>query len=116
MMASTTTISTTLKPACDLKGKLHAHIDSLPQGITAKEIEIPAKGGEAKLTLNAAADAPSSAQPFEILISTSEPDAPRTWKAAFDLRGVEPRGDRLVNEDSRVWLSVCCSRNPPPPS
>ena len=96
----------TAKTAGDLKGKLHAHIDSLPQSITAKAVEIPAKGGEVKLTLNATADAPSAAQPFEILVSTSEPDAPRTWKATFDLRGVEPRGDRMVNEDSRVWLSV----------
>jgi hypothetical protein len=56
--------------------------------------------------MDAAADAAPANQPFEILISASEPDAPRTWKATFDLRGVEPRGDRLVNEDSRAWLTV----------
>jgi hypothetical protein len=29
-----------------------------------------------------------------------------TTKATFDLRGVEPRGDRLVNESSQAWLTV----------
>jgi hypothetical protein len=41
-----------------------------------------------------------------LAVSTSAPDVPLTALATFDLRGVEPRGDRLINEDSMAWLTV----------
>jgi hypothetical protein len=102
----TVEVKLTAKLAGDFKGKLHAHVNALPEGVTAKDAEIPAKGGEVKLILTAAASAPAAAKSFEVLISTSEPDSPRTWKAVFDLRSTEPRGDRLINDDTRVWLTV----------
>ena len=112
----TTEVKLTAKLAGDFKGKPHAHIDALPEGVTAKNAEIPAKGGEVKLILTAAPDAAAAAQPFEVLISTSEPDTPRTWKAIFDLRGTEPRGDRLINDDPRAWLNVTEKPSDPTPT
>jgi len=41
-----------------------------------------------------------------VVLTTSTPDAPLSVKATYDLRGTEPRGDRLVNEDSAAWLTV----------
>jgi hypothetical protein len=96
----------TAKVSGEWKGGLQAKIVGLPQGVTAKPGEIPLKGGDVKLTLTAAADAAPANQPFEVLISGSAPEAPGTWKARFDFRGAEPRGDALVNEDSRAWLTV----------
>jgi hypothetical protein len=89
-----------------VQGKLIAGGANLPPGVTMKEIEVPAKGGEVKLVLKADADAPANAVPVEIELKTSAPDEPMTFKATYDLRGTEPRGDRLINEDSRVWLTV----------
>jgi len=94
------------KVSGEFKGRLQTRVEGLPHGVTSKETDVPAKGGEVKLTLSAAADVASASQPLEVVITTSAPDAPQAWRAAFDLRGVEPRGDRLVNEDSRVWLTV----------
>jgi hypothetical protein len=102
----TVDVKATVKATCDLKGKLIVRAEGLPAGVTAKEVEVPAKGGEAKLTLTAAGDAASANQTFTLAVSTSAPDVPLTALATFDLRGVEPRGDRLINDDSRAWLTL----------
>jgi len=90
----------------EFKGKLVVRVEGLPEGVTAKEAELPAKGGEVKLTLAASAGVAAGNQSFSVIIATSVPDAPRTFKASFPLPVTEPRGDRLVNEDSRAWLTV----------
>lgn len=91
----------------EFKGKLTASVTGLPAGVTVAEVEVPGKkGGEVTLKLTAAADVVSFSGPVEVVVKTAPPDAPTEYKAVYDLRGVEPRGDRLVNEDSRVWLSV----------
>lgn len=91
----------------EFKGKLTAAVAGLPAGVTVTEVEVPGKkGGEVTLKLAAAADVVSFSGPVEVVVKTSAPDAAAEYKAVYDLRGVEPRGDRLVNEDSRVWLSV----------
>jgi hypothetical protein len=112
--AKTADLKTTVKVTGTLQGKLVARITGLPPGVTAKEVEVPVKGGEVKLSLSAAPDAPAAGVPVEVELSTSAPDEPMTFKAAYDLRGTEPRGDRLINEDSRVWLTVTPSPKPPP--
>ena len=102
----TAEVKVSVKLAGDFKGKLSIHTEGLPDGVSMKEVEIPKKGGEVKLTLTAGAEAKPANQPFAVLIETSAPEAPMTAKAVFDLRGVEPRGDRLINEDSQPWLTV----------
>lgn len=99
-------LKVTVKLTGDFKGKLLARLVGPTQGVTAKETEVPAKGGDIKIPLVAEGQAPAFSGPVEVFIVTSSPDAPMTFKATYDLRGVEPRGDRLINEDSRVWLTV----------
>lgn len=102
----TAELKVTVKIKGKLKGKLIAKGTGLPTGVTVKEAEIPEKGGEVKLTLSADAAAAAASVPVEVVLTTSAPDEPLTFKATYDLRGTEPRGDRLINEDSRVWLTV----------
>jgi hypothetical protein len=89
-----------------LQGKLRAFAEGLPPGVALKDVEIPAKGGDVKLVLSATADVAAARVPIELQFSTSAPDDAMTFRASYDLRGTEPRGDRLINEDSRVWLTV----------
>jgi hypothetical protein len=102
----TAEIKVNAKITGSFKGKLLAHAEGLPDGVSAKEVEVPAKGGEMKLVLSAAEEAMPANQPFAVVLTTSSPDAPLMTKATYDLRGTEPRGDRLINEDSSVWLTV----------
>ncbi|WP_172683228.1 hypothetical protein [Verrucomicrobium spinosum] len=91
----------------EFKGKLTATVTGLPAGVAVTEVEVPGKkGGEVTLKLAATAEVVSFSGPVEVVVKTSPPDAAAEYKAVYDLRGVEPRGDRLVNEVSRVWLSV----------
>lgn len=109
----TAELKTTVKITGKPQGKLLANVIGLPNGVTVKEAEVPAKGGEVKLPLTAAADAAAANGPVELQIVTSPPDGPMIFKASYDLRGTEPRGDRLINEDSRVWLTVTPAKAPP---
>lgn len=98
------------------EGQLHLQAGGLPPGVTAKEVTLPgAKGGEASVQLSATPETVSFAGPVEITVATSPPDAPAMFRAVHDLRGVEPRGDRLINEDSRIWLTVQGKPAPTPP-
>ena len=103
----TAEIKVKVEIAGEFKGKLTATVTGLPAGVTVKDAEVPGKtGGDVVLALTAAADVVSSNTPVEVTLATSDPDRPATYRANFDLRRVEPRGDHLVNEDSRVWLLV----------
>lgn len=94
------------KPGGGFKGKLIVRVEGLPEGVSAKEVELPAKGGDLKLTLSAGAGVVAANRPFSVFIATSAPDAPQTFRASFPLPVTEPRGDRLIDEDSRAWLTV----------
>lgn len=103
----TTELKLTLKASgTAVKNPLKLVASGLPAGITCTPAEIPGKSGDVKVTLTAAADAAPSNQPFELTLSTAASDEEGQWKAYFDTRGVEPRGDRLANDDSRAWLTV----------
>jgi hypothetical protein len=102
----TVDLKVTVKLSGGFKGKLMLHAEGLPGGVTAKETEVPAKGGEVKLTLTAAGEVVATSGNFAVLLTTSAPDVPQNIKATCDLRGTEPRGDRLINETGSVWLTV----------
>lgn len=106
----------TVKITGTLQGKLTARLAGLPPGVMAKDTEVPAKGGEIKIPLSATPEAAAAGVPVEVVLTTSPPDEPLTFKAAYDLRGTEPRGDRLINDDPRVWLTVTPSPVKPPPA
>ena len=60
------------------KGKILTHIEGLPEGVTAKEVEVPAKGGEVKVVLSASSEAMPANQPFTVVLTTSSPDDPQS--------------------------------------
>ncbi len=83
--------------------KVSAAFESLPQGVTAKPVEVPEKGGEITLVLEAAADAPASSQPISVRIG----DAIVT----HSIKGAHAdAGDLLINETSELWLTVIAKK------
>jgi len=86
--------------------RLMASVEMLPEGVTAKVPEVPAKAGEIKVTLIAAPEAKAANQPFRIIIRSVEPGTPRAHPAVFDLRGKESPGERLINQTDQLWLTV----------
>lgn len=97
------------------KDKLILSVKGLPEGVTAKAADVPDKNGEVKLELAAAKDAKPASVPIEILLSAPELRPPTSRAATFSLRGIEPRGDRLINEGHVAWLTVANKPAPPPP-
>lgn len=89
-----------------LTGKIQAKAAKLPVGITAEPVDVPAKGGEIKLTLKAAADAAISQSPFAVEITTSAPDSIQTTTASYAIPFTEPRGDLLITTDTHPWLTI----------
>jgi len=103
--------------------RLQAHTNSLivsmeglPEGVTAKPTEVPAKGGEVKLALIAAAEATPTNRPVRILVSATDGSEPRERAALFDLKGKESPGNRLINETAELWLTVLPKPAPAKPA
>lgn len=87
----TNEIKVTVTRVEGFKEKLSLSVKGLPPGVTAKAGEITDKGGEVKVLLTAAADAPAASGPLEFLISAPEVRPPMSVSAKFSLLGVEPR-------------------------
>jgi hypothetical protein len=109
-----TEVKVTVKLSGTLKGKLQAKAVNLPAGVTAKPVEVPAKGGEVKLKLEAIAEAEGSQAPFGVEIVTSEPDKLQTVQAVYAVPFTEPRGDFLISTDARPWLTVAAKKEEKP--
>ncbi len=99
-------IPLTIKIDGVFKGKIQARAISLPAGVSVPPVEVPAKGGEVKLTLTAAADAAPSQGPFAVEITSSAPDAEQTVLASYAIPFNEPRGDLWIPRDTQPWLTV----------
>jgi len=87
-------------------GKIQARAIKLPAGVSAAPADVPAKGGEVKLTLKAAADAAESQAPFAVELFTAPPDAAQSVLATYAIPFTEPRGDLLITTDAQPWLTV----------
>ena len=96
------------------EGKIQAKAVQLPPGVTSKPVEVPAKGGEVKLKLEAQADAEASQSPFAVELVTSGPDKVQTVLASYALPFPEPRGDFLITTDTRPWLTLAAKTTPKP--
>ncbi|MBL9176945.1 MAG: PPC domain-containing protein [Verrucomicrobiaceae bacterium] len=92
------------------EGKIQARATRLPAGVTAEPVEVPAKGGEVKLTLKAAAEAAESQAPFAVEIVTSAPDVVQIELASYTIPFTEPRGDLLITSDTHPWLGVAAKK------
>jgi len=79
----------------------------LPAGVTADEVDGPGeKGGEVKVSLKAAADAPAASQPIRVVVTTVG-ENPVSRTALFDFRVKNAKtGDPLITETDSIWLTV----------
>lgn len=90
-----------------LTTKIKARAVNLPAGVTAEPVDVPAKGGEVKLTLKAAADTSASQSPFAVeIITSAPPEAKQPVLASYLIPFTEPRGDLLIMSDTHPWLTV----------
>lgn len=103
-------VKLTVKTSGTFTGKIKAQVVNLPAGVTAESVEVPAKGGEVKITLKATAEAAASQTPFAVEIVTSAPDAVETLKAAYAIPFTEPRGDLLIMTDDHPWLTLVAKK------
>jgi hypothetical protein len=107
-------VAVTLPKAFPFKLRLSAN--NLPEGVTAPEVDVPEKGGEAAITLTAAPAAPRSSQPFTLTLREVEngKQHPVLFKmiSTSEDNGV-PQGYRklLINGTDQLWLTLAV---PPP--
>lgn len=87
-------------------------IQGLPAGVTTKLPEIPASSGEVSVSFLSPTNSPLTNLPLRVIIqSTNGPDY-KAHAAAFELRGKEVAGNRLINEIDQLWLTIA----PKPPA
>ncbi|MDZ4405881.1 PPC domain-containing protein [Prosthecobacter sp.] len=106
----TVEVKLNVKAGGTFAGKIQARAAQLPVGVTADLVDVPAKGGEVKLTLKAAPEAAASQAPFAVEIVTSAPDAVQTVLASYAIPFTEPRGDLLITSDTHPWLTVTAKK------
>ncbi|MCB1276199.1 PPC domain-containing protein [Prosthecobacter sp.] len=106
----TVEVKVTVKTNGTFSGKIMARATQLPPGVTCPEVEVPAKGGEVKLKLTAAADAAASQAPFGVEIVAGAPDSLQTFAASYAIPFTEPRGDLLIMSDTHPWLTVAIKK------
>lgn len=106
----TAEVKLTVKTNGTFAGKIKAQVAQLPAGVTAESVDVPAKGGEVKLTLKATAEAAANQAPFTVELVTSAPDAVETVAASYAIPFVEPRGDLLIPTDTHPWLTVVAKK------
>jgi hypothetical protein len=99
-------VKLTIKLNGTFAAKLQAKAVELPAGVTADPVEVPAKGGEVKLTLKATPEAAESQSPFRVEIS----DGTQTFKATYLIPFTEPRGDLLITTDTQPWLTLTAKK------
>jgi len=106
----TVEVKITVKTNGTFAGKIKAQAAQLPVGVTADSVDVPAKGGEVKLTLKATAEVAANQAPFALEIVTSAPDAVETVTASYAVPFTEPRGDLLIMTDTHPWLTVVAKK------
>lgn len=78
----------------------------LPSGVTAAPVPVSLKGGDVKLTLDVATNAPPASGPVEFVVTEPLAPFPRSRKADNPINSKDRRGDYLVNQAPHVWLRV----------
>ncbi len=102
-----TEVKITVKIDGTPKGKIEARATDLPAGVSAKPVEVPAKGGEVKLTLQAAGEAAASQAPFRVEVVIAKGEAAEQIRPAeFVIPFNEPRGDLLLPRHPQPWLTL----------
>lgn len=88
-------------------GELELGVDGLPEGLAAALVAVPEKGGEVKLSVEAAADASIGSTPISIWVAPKGSPPEARVSCQFEIKGAfADAGDLLVNQTLRGWLSV----------
>lgn len=107
-------IKATVKPVNGFKGKVLLAAKNLPEGVSAPDIEVPEKGGEVTLKLNADTSAAAASQPIELVLR--EADSGKEHPVTYSMittgnnNGV-PQGytELVINSTDQLWLTVTAS-------
>jgi hypothetical protein len=89
------------------KEKLVASVTGLPAGITLTAPEVPEKGGEVVLKLEAKADAAGFSGPLRVVFKEEKAEGAKLEKAAvFSFKDDNYRGAYAIDEIESVWLAL----------
>lgn len=103
----TNNVNCTLTRSGNFTNKLNVSLKGLPDGVTAKIGEIPAKNGDIAISLGATTNAPPANQPLRILATATDSANPMRRAATYDLRAKDPpRGPRVISETDQLWITV----------
>jgi hypothetical protein len=91
-------------------GGLVAVVTGLPPGVGATSAEVPEKGGEVTITVNAAPDAKPAGAPLRVMLLGTDPKRPASWVATSSLR--KENGQELVARTDAPWLTVLAAPAP----
>lgn len=100
-----------VKRSNGFKAKLQLVAKNLPEGVTAPEVEIGEKAGEATLKISAAADAKPASQPFQVFLRETESGTEHPVRhllvTTSENNGV-PAGytELVINDTDQLWLTV----------
>ncbi len=101
----------TVKPVNGFTQKLQLAAKNLPEGISATDVEIPAKGGDVTLKIAASADVKAANQPFQLVLRETEggKEHPVHYPlASTSLNNGVPQGfsDLVIESTEQLWLTV----------
>jgi sugar lactone lactonase YvrE len=107
----TSEIKATVKASNGFKSKLRLAAKNLPEGLSAPDVDVPEKGGEVTLKLNADANAMAASQPIQLVLREVESGAEHpviyTMTTTGENNGV-PQGytELVINSTDQLWLTV----------
>ena len=110
-------VKITVAIANGYQSKLKLAAKNLPPGITAQEVDVPEKGGEAAITLAAETNASRASQPWQLVLREAEGGTEHpvifSMASTTEDNGV-PQGYHklLINTTDQIWLTVTVT--PPP--
>lgn len=89
-----------------IAGEFEVGLDTAPAGVTAVPVAVPEKG-EAKLVLEAAADAPPANGPVTVWVAPVGSGGESRVPCRFEVKGAfADAGHLLINATDRGWLTV----------
>jgi hypothetical protein len=92
---------------------LRVVLEGLPEGVTARPAPVTTKSAEVKVALSAAGEVQPMNRPIRILVQADDESSPKMRPALFSLKPKDPRGDVLINQTDRLWLTVAAASPQP---
>ena len=111
----TNTIKLTVTQSDGGVTNLVATVNGLPAGVNATPVEVPAKGGEVKLSLIASDEAQPTNCPVQVFVSVKDSSPLRSRAAVFRPAPNNIAGELLITQIEQLWLTVTPGTPPPRP-